>query len=528
MTFSIIVCSIGAFVYFGLNMMSRVSPNTIIAEQYFSTPQYMNITKDNFFVSFGMRNFDTGVITSDASLFTPELNVVSINRTKQEISTVSVSLGHCNDSDIPQNPDLGDYFIINPVSNMSCVKDFFPLEMQGSLDSDYYEYISLTIKKCNSSEKTNCKDSDEMDDFFNNNEFFLLYTSYYVDPLNYDRPLNQHGNFYSIPTNNITKSLVFIEYQHLFVNTDDGVVLKDTHTNRAIAKMNDKAYFSPRSSNQNYLELRINLDKVAKIYERTYDKLQEVLANTGGSIKILMIFALLITKPVVSFYFYRDLSNEYFDFELPDQNNKMIKTKMDINIFEYYLSFIKKKDAKLQLRKKTWDKAKNILDINLSLSQILMKISEIEKLKFLILEKDQLVLFEYIPKPIISEHNEICREIFKRSTYHNLATGVWKFNETFFKKYMAEDMQTAFEEISMKKKKNRIDHIILKLIVQEIKDKLKINYDFNEKKKEEDFTKILSHSQDGINEMVQSPQNFLYIDAKVIVDDLESLKKGKN
>ena len=128
-----------------------------------------------------------------------------------------VTLGHCNDSDIPQNPDLGDYFIINPVSNMWCVKDFFSLEMQESLglDSDFYEYISLTIKKC--------KDSDEIDDFLIIMSFIcfihlIMLTRYY------DRPLNQHGNFMQFPT----KSLVFIEYQHLFVNTDDGVVLKDT------------------------------------------------------------------------------------------------------------------------------------------------------------------------------------------------------------------------------------------------------------------------------------------------------------
>jgi len=55
------LCSfIGAFIYFGLNMMMHQNPNTIIAQQYQSNPDYLNITKNNFFMAFGMKNITSG------------------------------------------------------------------------------------------------------------------------------------------------------------------------------------------------------------------------------------------------------------------------------------------------------------------------------------------------------------------------------------------------------------------------------------------------------------------------------------
>ena len=57
--------------------------------------------------------------------------------------------------------------------------------------------------------------------------------------------------------------------------------------------------------------------------------------------------------------------------------------------------------------------------------------------------------------------------------------------------------------------------------------KISIGEFYDKKKEKEDFTKILSHSQEGINEMVQSPQNFLYIDAKMIVDDWNLWKRER-
>ena len=96
---------------------------------------------------------------------------------------------------------------------------------------------------------------------------------------------------------------------------------------------------------------------------------------------------------------------------------------------------------------------------------------------------------------------------------------------------MQEDLQTAYQEILKKKKKDKIDQIILKLIAQEIKDGKLKNYDevLNENAQNQNFTKILSHSEEGINEIVPPrPENFLYIDGNAIVKDLESLKRLTN
>ena len=119
-----------------------------------------------------------------------------------------------------------------------------------------------------------------------------------------------------------------------------------------------------------------------------------------------MIFFAILAKPVVIFNFYRELANEYFNYELKVTDGKIHRhSPLRFNVCEYLSSIFWKNDPKAPttIKKLLFEESKQILNHNLSLSQILNKIVELEKLKFLLLDPNQLILFDYIPKPIISE-----------------------------------------------------------------------------------------------------------------------------
>ena len=58
LTIMLFLSCIGCFIYFGLNMCFRKEPGTIISEKYQYSPAFLNITRDEFFLSFGNRSFD--------------------------------------------------------------------------------------------------------------------------------------------------------------------------------------------------------------------------------------------------------------------------------------------------------------------------------------------------------------------------------------------------------------------------------------------------------------------------------------
>ena len=395
MTLLLLCCSIGCFCYFGLNMIFRDSPQTIIAQQYKNYPDYLNITKENFFFAFGIQDSNRKFLIDD-SIFTAKMMVIK-DRRNQNIEQIPVEISECKGNDIPSNSDLVDYFSVNPITKMHCIQNYYPVEIEGSEDSNYYEYLKVTINVCdNLTSSVVCKSRDYLENFLNTARFYVTLTPYAVDPTNYAKPMNQHGTFLSVITQLEQKAVMELNFQHIFINTDDGIVFQENYMQRGInLDGHQNSFFLRNNDSDPLVELNIQLDKVVQIYTRKYDKLQDVLASTGGAIKILLMAFIVLTQPVVYFNFYRDLGNEYFDFDLNEsklENHQPLK----LGLFEYFFSFFRNKDSKSRKKAKLFEKSKEILSLNLSLTQILKKQIELEKLKFLVFDANQLILFEYI------------------------------------------------------------------------------------------------------------------------------------
>ena len=129
---------------------------------------------------------------------------------------------------------MTEYFSTNPIEGMYCILDFYPDEMMGSEDSPFYEFISMSLNIClNNTAQSNCKPVQDIESFANGNS---MMTSFAVDPLNYETPFDQHGSFLTIPTNTHLRALLELSFQHLIVNTDDGLVFQNVNIQRGQTK----------------------------------------------------------------------------------------------------------------------------------------------------------------------------------------------------------------------------------------------------------------------------------------------------
>jgi len=287
-----------------------------------------------------------------------------------------------------------------------------------------------------------------------------------VNSLNYETPLDRHGNYYTVPANDQSKAQIYFFFQHLYVDTDQGIISKDVQSQLAMTKSDEKTYFVQIDSNLNFIEVIFAVDKVVQYYERSYDKLQQVLAQTGGALQILTIAALILTRPIIYFNFFKDLGNEYYDFDILEKGSeKPVRKKLQISFFEYLYSFLRVNDKELVAKRKIFDQSKGLLNQSLSLSEILSKISELDKLKFLLFDSDQLLLFECIPKPIIGADYLLKKPLDRRK---NLCfSEVRKLNESFFQRknnFKTQEIETAYQKLRDKRIKTEVDAKMLKVV----------------------------------------------------------------
>ena len=63
------------------------------------------------------------------------------------------------------------------------------------------------------------------------------------------------------------------------------------------------------SSNSDLIRCEIKINKNIDIYNRTYKKIQDIFAQLGGIISIIVSFCFIITKPLQDMNFYKDLVN---------------------------------------------------------------------------------------------------------------------------------------------------------------------------------------------------------------------------
>ncbi|KAL4439345.1 hypothetical protein ABPG74_017008 [Tetrahymena malaccensis] len=150
----------------------------------------------------------------------------------------------------------------------------------------------------------------------------------------------------------------------------------------------------------------------------------------------------------------------------------IIKNKMKIKIQDQLLSIFCKKKIKSQMINYGIEKINDFLDVNMLIKTIV----EFQKLKRILLSKDQLILFELIPPPLIHEQqftNKISDEENENNCYSAFNTGtVFEDYRTQTKKM--KDAQNSYNKIfkssnDQHRKPSFIDNQILLYIGQSLK-----------------------------------------------------------
>ncbi|KAL4510640.1 hypothetical protein ABPG72_004794 [Tetrahymena utriculariae] len=134
------------------------------------------------------------------------------------------------------------------------------------------------------------------------------------------------------------------------------------------------------------------------------------------------------------------------------------RSSLHFNIFSYMLSFVTKIFQSFRNKKQVVDYGIKEINSNLDVEYIIKKFVELDKLKRIILNDDQLALFNQIPKPqILYKVDTTEGVVIEKSNFINIDDNLNDFEK--FKK-----AKLSFQNIFEKQKKTNIDQSILNLL----------------------------------------------------------------
>lgn len=499
---------VALFMNFGGDMIYHRNPRSSFSQIVTPDPAKINLKNSGFFMAFGledMRNFSNKYI--DETVYQAKLYQrikIGTNITMEEIPVERCSVDH-----VPESDDLKEYFRLNQINELYCLGKDSSFDLQSTWDGPVYRNILLNIVPCinssNSSKKEACKSSEEIKEYLDHGNYAIYFTNLAVDPNNYEKPLTSYGKVIYTPIDSSSSTYIEMLFGHMEFTSDEGILFSDENSRKSASFISHRQV---STSNPNQIvQVDIKLDKIKNIYSRNYDKIQTVLAYMGGIINFCMIASKLLILPLIKLRFKLSLANALFQFKKYQKlkeitscknifkskmkinfnskrinnisklseivNNKFIKNqfednqiirsfeqkkneKMDISYISYFSSCLR--DNITEIHYKMIEKGLNRIDQMLDISYLMKKLTEIDILKVLLLNKTQRDLFEFIPKPEISleKTEKSCKnKLFKEISL--------SYGRSISEK--AKLASQAYLEIIKKREKSELDEKIIQLFL---------------------------------------------------------------
>jgi hypothetical protein len=188
------------------------------------------------------------------------------------------------------------------IDNLYCINTTKDIYLQGSFGQPEWTYLNFEFNKCiNSSENNNsCLPENEMNSVLDGGYVGLFVTDFSVYPNDYKNPLHLYGK--NIFTGFSVREYLdcWIYLRPIVINTDNGFIINRINSKSSFQYESIKETKDHRGGN-NFLTVKLRLDQSKDIYDRSYTKLHETLADFGGIIKVCWVLG------EIAAYFFREM-----------------------------------------------------------------------------------------------------------------------------------------------------------------------------------------------------------------------------
>ncbi|CAD8136931.1 unnamed protein product [Paramecium octaurelia] len=479
-TIVLLVLIITLFIYDLSEFTLREKPTVIQSDSELDIDKEYPIKQSNFTLALAIYNKDFMPIEQMERYFT--LSIQFCKKTKNNPQNPNLTFKNCTQLEtVPcqqnnfQDQDIKKYFVGANLSHFMCIKnnqfDILKPSLQGVISSDIYQYLTIKLSICrNNTDRQDCFPEEN-----NKNQLFQTYYTYYLtDNLiqldnsqnltqqilrtqnfqiikNYQRQIKQQ---YKVVESEVDKAFIYIqkEYSSCLQLQDQKEVLIFDPSDTLINQEIDLSY------------------KQTKLII-TYTKISSFLSKLGGYIFIIYIFFDILLIPINRLFYLVQLTNKIFrfkilqnDFIICQQENDQVIQKSAYfqniespnsycwaNVNENLLlsnsriyAYLQNLKASINLswtqtisillgcsrdKKNQLKEAEIRLNKKTDVTYLVKKLIEIEKLKYVLLNDDQLNIFNSIEKPILFVDDKLKKN--KQKQYFDEDSKITKIQKGF-------------------------------------------------------------------------------------------------
>ena len=275
----------------------------------------------------------TGILYPRIYYFTNRYN----NQTQlMETNFKLLNYSLCNETSMK---NLGkDYILNSNLDKLFCI-DMEDLEMGGSWNSKFINYLRLDLNLCKDGENyndnnTNCTPPDHLISLFgkDNNWFFeLLYPSVQFQPNNKDRPIFVLYNsyYYGLNTNSNKVDRIYLQ-EHIFEDEQGWIFnypIKNS-TYWGVNSIKSDFYTAGRDifrhgSTSRLYSLKLYIDYGTVYYYRKYKKIYEIISEILPIMKIVTGIFAIISETINKLQVSKRLNEYIIDDKVGNLNPKM-------------------------------------------------------------------------------------------------------------------------------------------------------------------------------------------------------------
>lgn len=277
------------------------------------------LNPDSFSYVFGIQNGETAEFYIDSTIFTLSGELVYQNQTRKNFTLVK-----CNPSDI--NVSIGYS------GDLLC----FDKNRNDIYLSGINSIATLTFSMCKNSSANNfgCKSQADLDLVFSRkDQLFLFFPVSSAQLNNYTVPIIMNWNYQNFYLDSTLTKRLSLMPKKLQIVTDDGWVSSSLAT---ISKTVHETFFCDIAHyvTGNFFSVEIFTNGNVEYISRTYQKIQDVLAQIMGITQTLLIFITILIIPYLRMKMFQYLGLEIFSLELkPKEKLKTHQSHLDdINV----------------------------------------------------------------------------------------------------------------------------------------------------------------------------------------------------
>lgn len=339
LTIASITTTILALGYFSIQLFDVKNPKLVMSIRNIFSPPLIDLNNTNYGFAFGLQNPFTYDQFIDESVYRAEAFHMTGTRMHDRTfnwTSNKLDLETCTKEKFPTA--YAKIFTGLPFISYYCLKDT-GFQLSGTFLNEEYKYIMITLFECknktddendnnNLNNAVKCKPKSYIDEILAGTFFNFAHTDLTLDPTDYEDPNQLYaGDSYTTISNKFYKEMH--HYLKLInFETDKGWLISDIKKQSYIQLDYIKEMTDFRKS-ENFLSYNVKLSTKLETYARSYSKMQNIAADSGGFLKMISIICF-----TCSYLYNKTKFYEFFGEEIMIESHKSFsaKSKFSVNL----------------------------------------------------------------------------------------------------------------------------------------------------------------------------------------------------